>query len=293
MRLLFALFWLLIPGSVLADPETPPQLLLVSQRVSEVSFEGDPLPEAARAKFSSLAGRDFSASAVRAAILWSHENGIDSLIQVRATHVPNGIALRISSHRKIRISALTFSGNSTVTGNVLAQQIDLKEDMEFEAELARQAVQKINLFYSKQGYLAADVGYFFDPQKRVLKFQIREGDPTLISGISISEISSVERKDLKSRYEKEIMDAFALRVGDRIQRDRVLDGVQAIKDWLRDHDFLLARDPVLEYKVAEDGKVGIFINISYGPRIRYGFRGNTRFSYRELMLLVSDVKEVA
>jgi outer membrane protein assembly complex protein YaeT len=35
------------------------------------------------------------------------------------------------------------------------------------------------------------------------------------------------------------------------------------------------------------------VNIDYGSRIRFGFRGNKQFSYRELLEFVTDVKEVA
>jgi outer membrane protein insertion porin family len=55
----------------------------------------------------------------------------------------------------------------------------------------------------------------------------------------------------------------------------------------------MARDPNLEYKVAESGTVGISLDINYGMRIRYGFRGNTQFSYRELIAMVGEVKEVS
>ncbi|MGZ3695901.1 MAG: BamA/OMP85 family outer membrane protein, partial [Bdellovibrionota bacterium] len=122
---------------------------------------------------------------------------------------------------------------------------------------------------------------------------ISEGAPTLLSNFDISPITTIDLRTLRERYERDIREKFGVKIGERIQRDRVLDGIQAVKDWLRDHDFLLARDPVLEYKVTTDGRVGLFLNINYGPRIRYGFRGNKQYSYRELLNFVSEVKEVA
>jgi outer membrane protein assembly factor BamA len=203
------------------------------------------------------------------------------------------VVLLVEARQKAKIAKILFSGNAVVAGNLLLQQTDLREGGEFEPELVKMAVQKIALFYSKQGYLASDVKFQFDEKSHELKFLISEGEPTLLSSVSISPMTSVERKDLRTRYEREILAAFALSSGDRIQRDKVLDGIQAIKDWLREHDFLMARDPGMEYKVAEDGKVSIFLNIAYGQRIRYGFRGNKQFSYRELLALVSEVKEVS
>ncbi|MGZ3657370.1 MAG: POTRA domain-containing protein, partial [Bdellovibrionota bacterium] len=277
----------------IAATDGPSEQSYHGQPVSGVEFSGDALPENIRAKFSGLAGREFSPLAIRAALLWCHENGGDSLVEVRAVHSPHGVTLRISVRQRQRVGSIVFEGNSTTPTNLLQQQIEIKEDSEYEPGLAKAAAQRLTLFYSKQGYLATDVKYSFDSSRRELKFVVTEGEPTLITEVNISPLISVERKDLRARYEREILEAFALTAGDRIQRDKVLDGIQAVKDWLRDHDFLLARDPNLEYKVAEDGKVGIFLDISYGPRIRYGFRGNTQFSYRELTGLVGDVKEVA
>jgi outer membrane protein insertion porin family len=263
------------------------------QTITGVEFSGDPLAENLKAKFGALTGHEFSPLGVRSSLLWAHENGGDALISVRGVHSPNGVTLRVSVHQRKRIGSLVFEGNATTPSNLLLQQVEIKEDAEYDQDLAKAAAQKITLFYSKQGYLASQVTNSFDLSKRELKFIINEGEPTLITSVGLSPLNSVERKDLRERYESEILTAFGLGAGDRIQRDRVLDGVQNVKDWLRDHDFLLSRDPNIEYKVAEDGKVGIFLEVSYGPRIRYGFRGNDQFSYRELNALVSDVKEVA
>lgn len=288
MRNLLALLLLLAVPARAADLDS-----YRGQTVTGVEFSGDPLPDGLKSKFSALGGHEFSALGVRSALLWAHENGGDALVEVHVVHAPHGVTLRVAVRQRKRISSITFEGNATTPSALLQQQIEIKDDGEFEPALAKAAAQKITLFYSKQGYLASDVKTIFDPQKRELKFVINEGEPTLITSIGLSPLTTVERKDLRQRYEKEILEAFGLNAGDRIQRDKVLDGIQNVKEWLRDHDFLLARDPNLEYKVAEDGKVGIFLDITYGPRIRYGFRGNTQFSYRELNALVGDVKEVA
>lgn len=261
--------------------------------MTEVEFKGDEIPENIRSRFQALRGREFSPAAVRSILLWLHENGADSLVEVSAASGRNGMRLIVTSRQKRKIKEIEFKGNATVNSNALLTTIAIKDENDFEKEVVEDSLQKISLFYSKQGYLATEVTYTFDPQSGVLTFNIHEGAPTLLSALSITPLESVERKDLRARYERELESAFGLKIGDRIQRDKVLEGIQAIKDWLRDHDFVMARDPVLDYKVEEDGRVGLFVNIHYGPRIRYGFRGNHRFSYRELMNLVSEVKEVS
>jgi outer membrane protein insertion porin family len=282
---------LLVPAARAIDADEVIELR--SQRITDVEFAGDALPDSVRSRFKALAGREFSPSAVRSVLLWGHENGVDALVDVRAMQGSRGIVLRVTERQRRRIGSIVFEGNSTTPTNVLQQQIDLKEDAEFEPEVVKAAALKVTTYYSKIGYLATDVKTSFDPQKRELKFTITEGEPTLITDVSVSPINTIELKELRERYERDILDVFGLHAGDRIQRDKVLDGVNAVKDWLRDHDFLLARDPNLEYKVAPNGRVGFFLDISYGPRIRYGFRGNKEFSYRELTALVRDVKEVS
>jgi outer membrane protein insertion porin family len=263
------------------------------QKVASLELTGDPVAASVKERLQAMVGKELSPSAVRNVLLWHHENGGDSLLQVSGVRAQGGIKLVVHGKQRLKIESILFEGNVTTANAVLLQQIELKEGNEFDPESALAAVQKISLFYGKQGYLASDIKHSFDPRTRALKFVISEGEPTLLLGVSISPLDSVERKDIRDRYESEILEAFGLKAGDRIQRDKVLDGIQAVKDWLRDHDFLLARDPVLDYKVGEDGRVSLSLAISYGSRIRYGFRGNKQFSYRELTTLVSDVKEIS
>lgn len=263
------------------------------EKITEVEYSGDSLPEGVRTRLDAMKGKEFSPSAIRSLLLWYHNNGGEAYFSVDAAPARGGVKLVVGTRQRLKISEVVFEGNASFSSNSLLPAIDLKEGFEFEKETAEAAVQKITLYYSKQGYLGTDIKYQFNETTRVLKFVISEGEPTLLSSFDVSPLTSIELKTLRERYQRDIRERFALKIGDRIQRDRVLDGIQAVKDWLRDHDFLLARDPALEYKVTTEGKVGLFLNINYGPRIRYGFRGNKQFSYRELLNFVSEVKEVS
>lgn len=262
-------------------------------RITGAEYQGDTLSEQIRARIDSMKGRPFQASSLRTLLLWVHENGGDFLVELKAEESRGGVVLVVEARQRRKIVELRFEGNASVGESALEPVVEMKEGSEFERDAAQSAVQKLSVYYSKQGYLATEIAYAFDPPTGVLRFLIKEGQPTLLHSFGISPLTSVERKDLRARYERELREAFGLELGDRIQRDRVLEGIQRIKDWLRDHDFLMARDPVLEYKVDEEGRVGLFLNIDYGPRIRFGFRGNTQFSYRELMMFVGEIKEVA
>jgi len=295
-RLLFILFLMhpAFAGAAESSDEEPSTLVSIrDKKILSVVFSGDPIPSNTKQKFLALEETELNPSAVRGVLLWHHDNGGDSLLEVSTTKSRGGLILRVHNKQRLKIAEIAFEGNETASSAVLLQQVELKVGNDFDPALVNGAVQKLSLFYSKQGYLASDVKASFDSQKHVLKFSVTEGEPTLLIGVSLSTLSTVERKDIRERYEKDLLDAFGLKAGDRIQRDKVLEGIQAIKDWLRERDFLMARDPVLDYKVGEDGRVELRLDIAYGSRIRYGFRGNEQFSYRELMALVSDVKEIS
>jgi outer membrane protein insertion porin family len=298
MRLLALLLLLLAaPAPVFGDAGLERAMRAAQEfrgeRVAEVEFRGDPLPESIRMRFLSLRGREFSPTDVRGILLWLHEHGGDSLVEISVLKARGGVRLIVTARQKKKISEIQFEGVSSVQAAALLATIELRAGNEYEQETVSEALERISLYYSRQGYLATEISHKFDAEEGVLRFLITEGEPTLLSRLSITPLESVERADLRARYERELRRAFGLRVGDRIQRDRVLEGIQAVKEWMRDHDFLMARDPVLEYHVDESGQVALALNIQYGPRIRYGFRGNYQFSYRELMLLVGEVKEVS
>lgn len=265
----------------------------LGSEIVSVEFVGGTLPDQARARFSALRGRDFRPASVRQAIEWYHENGGDSLLEVYGVRAKGGMQLFVKVKEKVRIQGIVFEGNSAIPTPVIAAAVELREGADYDSVLANGAVLKISGLYSSHGYLGSEVKPEFNPETKILKFKITEGDPTLIGALEISPLADIEEPSLRQRYEREIAETFGLYPGDKIQRERVMDGIQRVKDWLREHDFLTAKDPVLDYKVTEDGKVKLGLNIVYGPRIRFGFRGNSLFSYRELIAFVWEVKEIS
>lgn len=263
------------------------------QKILDVETIGNGFSDQLKLKLNAIKGKEYRPQISRQLIEWYHQNDGDYQLELFAEPVRGGIKILARIKERLKIDSINFEGNYTSTSNMLSSLIDLKEESEFDKASVEEAVKKISNFYTTQGYLSSDVKYSFDPKNRNLTFIVREGEPTLISELIFSKLNVIEDKLLRERYEREIAERFGMKKGDRIQRDKVMEGIQAVKDWLREHDFLTAKDPTLEYKVSEDGKVKLILNIQSGPRIRYGFQGNHKFSYRELMLMVGEVKEVS
>ncbi len=292
LRLIFlTLLILVISVSAGADDERFEKYR--GDRINDIVIEGDGIPPLARDRILSLKRKNFSPTDIRTLLIWMNESGVDHAVHIGIRPDRGGVIVVLTAKQKTKIKEIIFEGNAVIGANQLLPLTQMAEGFEFEREVAEEALKKIGLNYSRMGYLASEVSYSFDEKLGKVTFRIVEGEPTLLANLEISPLKTVERKDLRERYENEIREAFGLKIGDRIERDKVLDGIQAIKDWLREHDFLLAKDPVLDYHVQENGPVALSINIQYGTRIRYGFRGNQQFSYRELMALVGEVREIA
>ena len=86
-------------------------------------------------------------------------------------------AIMVDKVHKEAGAEVVIEGNKSVPTNALLPVIDLKEDFEYDLDAAQSAAQKLTLYYSKQGYLAADVKASFDETTRVLKFAVSEGEP--------------------------------------------------------------------------------------------------------------------
>ena len=295
MALIIAFIFVIpLPGySADVSSSDADSLEVIGRKITSLEYYGDDLPNDAKLKFSELIGLEFQPQKSRQALFSYQENGGDSLVKIYSIFEKSGIKLAIEVKSKTKVKSLLFVGNSSVQESILLGLTDFKENIDFDSDLLKAIIKKVASYYTSQGYLASDVKGEFNPVTKEMKIVIFEGEPTLIGEIEISPLTMIEDQKLRRRFESDLAEKFSLNVGDRVQRDQVLEGVQNVKDWIRDRDFLLSKDPNLEYKVMDDNRVRLFLNIQYGPRVRFGFRGNNQFSYHELMSFVGDAKETS
>ncbi len=242
-------------------------------------------------KFDALKNKSVDYSAILEVIHWFHDSLGDSRIEVYANEVRGGVNLVVDFQKRPKIASIKFEGQKIFSASNLQAIIELKEGSELDPVALDNSLSKILSFYNSQGYFKTTIRPEYD-SNQILHFFINEAEPTVVRDIVITPITSVENKVLRKKLEEDVLDYFVLARGERLEKERLNQGILNIKTWLREHDFLVAKDPVIETTQNFDGSIDLRININYGSRIRFGFRGNNLFSYRELLALVGDVKEV-
>lgn len=261
--------------------------------IQQVIFTEPSTPESLRQKFLGLQKLKFHASEIRRVIQWFHETQGDSRLDVALESLgKNSIRLVVTYKPRRRVTSIKIEGNSAISENVILPLLDIRDGAELDLGLVDGSAKKLAAYYFRQGYLQAEVTYKIQNDGEVV-IRVEEGKPVLVGSVDVSEPSVVEDPAARRRYVRELLEAFGMHPGSRVERKRVDDGKQLVRAWLRDHDFLLAKEPQVEPSVDSNGNISLFLNIDFGPRIRFGFRGNSYFSYRELISFVADVKEIS
>ena len=261
--------------------------------VDEIKWVGFSPSDETKSRASAFRGREYHPEISRQLLLLFANEDEDSYIEVRSQRRDKGVILSVESHRRAKIKTLVFKGNKEFTESQLKAAADYKDGVELDKKSIQLIQQRVQAYYNGQSFLASEIKVTYIDNDQTAVFEIAEGKPVLIGNIQISPLVLLENLALRRRYERDMLLLLDIKPGQRVVKEKVLEGIQRLKDWLRDHDFLMAKDPVLETKLMESGKIDLNVRVDYGYRIRFGFRGNTQFSYRELISFVREIKEVS
>lgn len=263
------------------------------KRIDSVAIENEKtFPDVLRQKLQALRGTSFSMSRVREIVLWYGEAVGDSRIELAVEESGGSIDLRVRLKQRPKINKIVFTGLGSFSQPVLEALLDFKVGDELDPGLLEVSLQKVANYFAAHGHLGAVIQADFVEGGSLL-FKVEEGSVTRINGISVSEIDSVENKDYRRRMQQSLLDSFGVKKGDKLDKENIDTGLVNVRSWLHGRDFLLAKEPQLEVMRRPDGTADIKLNIQYGPRIRFGFRDNEKFSHRELMTIIDEVKEVS
>lgn len=265
---------------------------VVGRTVSRVRVQSTrELPKEVADQFAQLEGKPLDLLLLGSTIRWFNETIRDTRLVVRAEKVASGVELVLVVDEKRKIASLEYIGNTIFDTGELSNLVSIEEGDDYEEEAVAGARRRILEFYRNAGFLQADVKVKVEGDK--VTFAVNEGTVATIRSINISDITVVGAPREKNILRKSALDAFGIKVGDRLDRRAIKDGITRLKDWLRSRDFLIAKEPVVNSVVYDGGaSANLDIVIVYGPRIKFGYRNNERFSYKELNAAVSEVQEV-
>src|SRR3989344_652409 len=279
-------------AAIAVEQDMARALSVVGRTVSRVHIESKlDLAKEASAQFMKLEGKPLEILELRNLVRWFNETVRDTRLTVKAEKSAAGVELTFEIAAKRKIETVEYYGNASFGESELSALVAISEGDDFEEEALEGARRKIIEFYRNAGFLQAEVTIEVVPEG--VRFRSNEGGAATIRSINFSEITVVGDRRERNLLQKSALSAFGVGVGDRLDRRTIKDGIARLKDWLRSRDFLIAKEPVVNSVVYDAGtSANLDITIIYGPRVRFGFRNNERYSYKDLIAAVAEVQEV-
>jgi outer membrane protein insertion porin family len=243
-------------------------------------------------QFRGIQGQPYDPARIYSLIKWFNESFRDARVYLVAQKNNSGVEINVRFFSKRKITKISFVGIQSFDEDTLSPIVVLKDGDDIDEGNLESAVSRVLDFYRNAGFLQSSVTYEVRADDSVV-FQVVEGSVAKIKSVSIADIQGIGDPREKTILMASALSAFGIKVGDRLDRKEIKLGISRLKEWLRSRDFLIAKEPIVNSVIFDNGTAAnLEISISYGPRIRFGFRKNHRFSYRELTAAVAEVQEI-
>ena len=263
------------------------------KKVSSVAIKSDqPVPDIIKNKLTSLKGKRVNLGVLRELTKWFHESLDESRMEIRARNVRQGVHLELSIVARKKVREIIVSGNTHFERSEILTIGGIRETDKIDISVQRNIERSVSDRYRAAGYLRVKVGVS-ESNNGVLRISIQESELALIEDVTISDLPEVKDLRLRNLLRERALDAFGMEKGDPLDREKVKEGLFKLRNWLRENSFLVAKDPIVNSVVLNGGRSAhLDVKINYGPRMKFGFRNNKRFSYKELLSFVEDIEEV-
>ncbi len=254
---------------VLDQPTEDEELNLFVQELNDSDVERDLTPS--------------NLEAIQSHIGTLYASGYFSQIRAQKLEISGETRLRFVLAPKIRIDGIIIIGNKTVDEESILNVLTLQENgAVFEGDLARE-IKKIERLLLLHGFPNALVlGRLVEltPYRAFVNFFIDERDPVRVTKISF---------EGSPHFPKEILEKkFPLRIGNRVDTDRLRNAVRKLRSFYRAKQFeevrILLPESSLETEKGRDLllKGIVHLDIRSGKPIEFKFLGNHLYSPKEL-----------
>lgn len=266
---------------------------ILGKTVSSINIVGvDVYSKSLKNELEAFKGRPIDLQSLQQLLVWIHEGVGEGLISVYAEEKLGLVDITISLKTRKKIHSINVTGNQNFENELIKSIFLFKEGDLIDPYKIESAIKKLRNFYLDNGFYLVDIS-FESSQGGNFSLRIKEGPRVRVSEVEFSDIQSIVKGDQQKRLQRELRDAFGLSEGDYLVRSKIDSGIFAIKDWLRNTGFLTATNPKIKVTLNKEKTAAkLHVSIKFGPRLKFGFRGNQLFSYRELMEVVQDVKDL-
>ena len=258
-----------------AHAQIPPEL--VGRRVSSVEIAG----RAPAATSPRVAGIPIGAPLTRQLLRDSIQRLVASgrWADVQIDLYPEGEGVRLVTRLAPRLLLLRVDvrGNEILDDDELLRELQLGPDVEIEPAQIAELQQSAQLLYHGRGYQRAEIELLLrdtdDPSRKVLRIEIKEGEPTEIAEI----VFDGDELPLGSR----LLSSMDISRGDILDREQVITGVRAGEQRLRELGYYEARLGPPRFEPVADG-VLVRIPTLVGPRYSLRLTGESPLGASEV-----------
>ncbi len=222
-------------------------------------------------------GQRLSPRAVRRSIERLMETGRFSDVEVYAEPTSAGLRVIFEIKAKQTIGTVYVEGNVALTDSEVLAPTRLSPDSEFYPERATQARDAVLQIYRRRGYRDAQVEVReTDGEAGIdVGFFVTEGLPTRLKGVVVAGDPGISMPRLMRELDLELVSVIDL--------SSIEAGLERLKETLRTEHFYRARvDPA---QIEDDGV--LVLPISAGPKIEFGFVGNSAFAPSALLRVLA------
>jgi outer membrane protein assembly factor BamA len=258
-----------------AKAEIPPEWFGV--RIMEARIAGEQAGRVDDASIGIVRGEKLTRGLVRAAIMRLLSAGRFADVQVEAVEVEGGLSLLFHVVPRLVIRRIEVAGNRVLQDRDVVRLLGVHEDSELERELFPKWVADVQAAYQRRGYPDAGVRIVIrdmdDIAQKVLRVEIEEREPMLISKLEFAGDSLPRRKGLRR--------LLGFHVGDVADLERIEGGLERAEEILRRQGYYRAAfdEPRIE-RWGRQARVVVPSHI--GPAYEVRFRGNAPLGESEL-----------
>ncbi|RME43729.1 MAG: hypothetical protein D6795_18995, partial [Deltaproteobacteria bacterium] len=272
MRVSLALFLFLLPAVARAAEASP-----IIRRIEFTGVDAAEIPRL-RASIPIAEGDPLQRWQVTKSVKLIYLQGNHAQVEAGIEPAGEGVLLRFSVTQRSWIAEIAFTGNETIPDGALKRLLDVEEGDDLLPDLLERQRRKIIEAFQRRGYPDVAVELRSAPigsgGVRVT-FLVREHSPRILERIVLTGSLGLP--------EGEIRRVIGLKPGDRLDEERLAEGLDTLQALLQAKGFLEAAIPPPRIVASGEGRASLTLLIQAGKRIHLQFVGNRAFPPKRLV----------
>ena len=203
-----------------------------------------------------------------------------------------------ASASSFEIDRIEISGVTAVTSDKIRAALAIQPGDVPEHQKIEQTIENIRAIYKVHGYEDTEVRpRLLRTPSVVLRFDVIEGKPTRVAKVHFV-LNGAQNSEFKRYWEgllKGLRTAVGVDAGDRFDEEKIGAGKKAALSFLASKEFVGAVIDDIRLVPAKAAGIQsaarwivLEIHVSLGDRVSFGFRGNTVFSFSQLLGFVEE-----